>query len=212
MSAEHRRPAVAFVVLAILAAGVVGIHRAEAQAGRLIAAVIGAGASVHGTLPQAEPLAASGLGGAGLVADGRLLALSEVTQAPTKPTSVPAAATVWTGPAPRSDGTASVPTRRGRADRARTTGSRDAGERQAAKVENRSPTAQRRSPARAVPEVAVAAASARGAGTVAASSSRADHTSPRRVDRAAHRAFHRASHRAPHRAVHRSSHRKAVRR
>jgi hypothetical protein len=41
----------AFVVLALLAAGLVGVQRADAQAGRLLAAVAGVDARVHGTVP-----------------------------------------------------------------------------------------------------------------------------------------------------------------
>jgi hypothetical protein len=41
MSADHRKPVVAFVVLAFLAAALVGVQRADAQAGRLMAAVLG---------------------------------------------------------------------------------------------------------------------------------------------------------------------------
>lgn len=51
MSAEHRKPVAAFVMLALMAAGVIGIQRAEAQAGRLLVAMIGTSAEVHGTLP-----------------------------------------------------------------------------------------------------------------------------------------------------------------
>lgn len=51
MSAEHRKPVMAFVLLAFVAAALVGVHRADAQGGRFIAAVIGSTVSVHGTLP-----------------------------------------------------------------------------------------------------------------------------------------------------------------
>ena len=51
MSADHRRPVVAFVMLALVAAALVGIDRADARGGRLLVAVIGAGARVHGAVP-----------------------------------------------------------------------------------------------------------------------------------------------------------------
>lgn len=58
VSAEHRKPAVAFAILALVAATLVGIQRADAQAGRLLAAVAGATVRVQGTLPaQAAALA-----------------------------------------------------------------------------------------------------------------------------------------------------------
>ncbi|HEX6247424.1 MAG TPA: hypothetical protein VFZ64_06085 [Nocardioidaceae bacterium] len=52
MSAEHRKPVVAFVALAIIAAALVGMQRADARGGEMLAAVIGAGAHVDGTLPE----------------------------------------------------------------------------------------------------------------------------------------------------------------
>lgn len=51
VSAEHRKPIVAFVLLAFAAATLVGIQSADAQGGRLMAAVIGGTARVHGSLP-----------------------------------------------------------------------------------------------------------------------------------------------------------------
>ncbi len=51
MSAEHRKPVVAFVVLAFLAAVLVGTQRADARGGQFFAAVAGASARVHGVLP-----------------------------------------------------------------------------------------------------------------------------------------------------------------
>ena len=51
MSAQHRKPVVAFVLLACLAVAIVGIRAAEASKGRFIAAAIGAAAEVHGTIP-----------------------------------------------------------------------------------------------------------------------------------------------------------------
>jgi hypothetical protein len=41
----------AFIVLAVLAAAIVGVQRAEARPGRFLAAAIGAGVRVQGTLP-----------------------------------------------------------------------------------------------------------------------------------------------------------------
>jgi hypothetical protein len=54
VSADHRRPFLAFVVLALLAAALVGVQRAEAQSGRFLAAAIGTTVRVQGTLPGSE--------------------------------------------------------------------------------------------------------------------------------------------------------------
>ena len=67
MSADHRKPLVAFVVLAFAAAAIVGIQRAEAQAGRFLAAVVGTSVRVQGTLtsdiaPVDAAIRAAGLG------------------------------------------------------------------------------------------------------------------------------------------------------
>ena len=67
MSADHRKPLVAFVVLAFAAAAIVGIQRAEAQAGRFLAAVVGTSVRVQGTLssddgPVEAAIRAAGLG------------------------------------------------------------------------------------------------------------------------------------------------------
>lgn len=67
MSADHRKPLVAFVVLAFAAAAIVGIQRAEAQAGRFLAAVVGTSVRVQGTLtsdvaPVEAAIRATGLG------------------------------------------------------------------------------------------------------------------------------------------------------
>ena len=51
MSADHRKPVVAFVVLAFLAAALVGVQRADAQAGGFLAAVLGSDAHVQGQAP-----------------------------------------------------------------------------------------------------------------------------------------------------------------
>ena len=48
MSADHRKPVVAFVVLAFLAAALVGVQRADAQAGRFLAAALGSDLHAHG--------------------------------------------------------------------------------------------------------------------------------------------------------------------
>lgn len=52
MSAEHRKPAVAFAVLALVAATLVGMQRADAQGGSFLAAVAGATVRVQGTVPR----------------------------------------------------------------------------------------------------------------------------------------------------------------
>ena len=52
MSADHRKPVVAFAMLVVAAAFIVGIQQAEAVNGRLLAAAVGAGTHVHGTLPS----------------------------------------------------------------------------------------------------------------------------------------------------------------
>jgi hypothetical protein len=48
MSTDHRKPAVAFIVLAFAAAALVGVHQADAQAGRFLAAVVGSEAHARG--------------------------------------------------------------------------------------------------------------------------------------------------------------------
>lgn len=57
MSADHRRPVVAFVVLALAAAAIVGLQRAEAHAGRFLAGAIGGEVRVHGTLALPDEVA-----------------------------------------------------------------------------------------------------------------------------------------------------------
>jgi hypothetical protein len=54
VSADHRKPFLAFVVLALLAAALVGVQRADAQSGRFLAAAIGTTVRVQGTLPGSE--------------------------------------------------------------------------------------------------------------------------------------------------------------
>ena len=51
MSAQHRKPVVAFVLLACMAGAIVGVRAAEGSKGRLIAAPVGVAAEVHGTIP-----------------------------------------------------------------------------------------------------------------------------------------------------------------
>lgn len=54
MSADHRKPVVAFVVLAFLAAALVGVQRADAQAGRLMAAVLDSDVHAQGQVHAVE--------------------------------------------------------------------------------------------------------------------------------------------------------------
>ncbi len=51
MSTDHRKPVLAFIVLALAAAVLVGVQRADAHAGRMLAAAIGTTVRVHGTVP-----------------------------------------------------------------------------------------------------------------------------------------------------------------
>jgi hypothetical protein len=51
VSAQHRKPVVAFVLLACLAVAVVGVRAAEASRGGFLAAAVGVVVQVHGTLP-----------------------------------------------------------------------------------------------------------------------------------------------------------------
>lgn len=53
MSADHRKPVAAFVVLAFFAAALVGVHRADAQAGRFLAAVVGSEVRAQGAVAGA---------------------------------------------------------------------------------------------------------------------------------------------------------------
>jgi len=54
VSADHRKPFLAFVALALVAAALVGVQRADAQPGRFLAAAIGTTVRVQGTLPASE--------------------------------------------------------------------------------------------------------------------------------------------------------------
>jgi hypothetical protein len=47
MSTDHRKPVVAFVCLAFIAAALIGVQRADAQAGRFLEAFVGSGVRVH---------------------------------------------------------------------------------------------------------------------------------------------------------------------
>ncbi len=62
MSADHRKPVVAFVVLAFIAAAIVGVQRADAHNGRFFAAFVGGTGQSHGSLLVAEAPAAAGRG------------------------------------------------------------------------------------------------------------------------------------------------------
>jgi hypothetical protein len=55
VSAEHRKPVMAFVLLAVAAIGVVGLQRADAQPGRFLAAAVGVHAQAQGTLHLSSP-------------------------------------------------------------------------------------------------------------------------------------------------------------
>src|SRR5512139_1433311 len=51
MSADHRKPVVAFVVLAFVAATIVCVQRADAQSARFFAAFVGGAGEIHGSVP-----------------------------------------------------------------------------------------------------------------------------------------------------------------
>jgi hypothetical protein len=53
MSTDHRKPAVAFVVLAFMAAALVGVQNADAQGGRFLAAVVGSDVHARGAIAAA---------------------------------------------------------------------------------------------------------------------------------------------------------------
>lgn len=61
MSADHRKPVVAFVLLVFIAAALVYVQRADARSARFFAAFIGGAGEVHGAAPVPEGL----LGAAG---------------------------------------------------------------------------------------------------------------------------------------------------
>lgn len=81
MSADHRKPFVAFVLLAVAAAVLVGMGRADAVAGRLFESVGGTTLRVHGTVPTPRDA------GAGASFD-ELVAGGEATARPSGPTSL----------------------------------------------------------------------------------------------------------------------------
>jgi hypothetical protein len=67
MSTDHRRPAVAFVVLAFVAAALVGVQKADAQGGRFLAAVVGSDVHARGAIaaaPAEAPQQSASLGSA----------------------------------------------------------------------------------------------------------------------------------------------------
>lgn len=66
MSTDHRKPVVAFVVLAFIAAALVGIQRADAMNGRFFAAFVGSTGQAHGQslLAQGDPGRLDGAAGA----------------------------------------------------------------------------------------------------------------------------------------------------
>lgn len=230
MSTEHRRPAVAFAILAIVAAAVVGVQRAEAQGGRLLAAVVGAGVSVQGTLPRTEPVAAAVLDDTGLFPGGSLLILADAPAAKgqvvaaVEPTSEPAVA-----PAAATRGSVRTPSAvdRDRADPGRTTRAPNGGKRDAAVVVRRGGPEERRSPARTGPAAAVSASSSRASSVVSATYSPSPRaaSSPRAVDPPrrpvlrkdsrpgrARSGHHGHAHRKVHRAAHHAAARKIGRR
>ena len=90
MSAEHRRPVMAFVVLAILAVSVVVTQRADAGVGRYLATDIGAVTElVQGTVPQPETAPQPPVEPAAVLVDGvRSTETSEVPR-PAGPSSRP---------------------------------------------------------------------------------------------------------------------------
>ncbi len=55
VSTQHRKPVLAFVVLALAAVLVIGAQQADARGGRLLAGTTGAGVHVQGTLSTPEP-------------------------------------------------------------------------------------------------------------------------------------------------------------
>jgi hypothetical protein len=54
MSTDHRKPAVAFVALALAAAALVGIQQADAQGGRFMAGIVGIDAHARGEIAAAS--------------------------------------------------------------------------------------------------------------------------------------------------------------
>lgn len=98
VSTHHRKPLVAFVVLALAAAGLIGVHRADARSGRLLAAAAGAGVRAQGSLSVHLPAAeyAAGLG-PGLPSLGSALQRGESVTPPVGVTPVGRASVVRGG-------------------------------------------------------------------------------------------------------------------
>ena len=82
MSTDHRKPFVAFVLLAVAAAVLVGMGRADAVGGHLFESVGGATLRVHGTVPTSRDAAGSG------ASFDELVAGSEATARPAGTTGV----------------------------------------------------------------------------------------------------------------------------
>jgi len=112
MSAEHRRPVMAFVVLAILAVSVVVTQRADAGVGRYLATDIGAVTQlVRGTVPHPETAPQPPVEPAAVPVDGvRSTETSEVPAAgrPVEPAApaAPSAEREQESDTPRARGTA----------------------------------------------------------------------------------------------------------
>lgn len=118
MSAEHRRPVMAFVVLAILAVSVVVTQRADAGVGRYLATDIGAVTQlVRGTVPHPETAPQPPVEPAAVLVDGvRSTETSEVPAAdrpvgPAAPAfpAAPSAEREQESDTPRARGTALRP-------------------------------------------------------------------------------------------------------
>lgn len=115
MSAEHRRPVMAFVVLAILAVSVVVTQRADAGVGRYLATDIGAVTQlVRGTVPHPETAPQPPVEPAAVLVDGvRSTETSEVQAAdrPVEPAApaAPSAEREQGSDTPRARGTALRP-------------------------------------------------------------------------------------------------------
>ena len=86
MSADHRKPVVAFVVLAFLAAALVGVQRADAQAGRFMAAVLGGDVHAQG---QVRPVETSGRPGPSALPEALTLTSAGPTASAVPPAARP---------------------------------------------------------------------------------------------------------------------------
>ncbi len=67
MSADHRKPVVAFVVLAFVAATIVCVQRADAQTARFFAAFVGGAVEIHGSVPAPGTFVGSDLARQGTI-------------------------------------------------------------------------------------------------------------------------------------------------